>query len=44
MVGFRNAAVHPSEDIDMSVLRWVVESGYQDWIRWGEALGASIHP
>ena len=44
MVGFRNVAVHQEADIDMSVLRWVVESGYRDWVRLGEALGASIRP
>ena len=44
MVGFRNVAVHQYEDIDMSVLRWIVESGHQDWIRLGEALGVSIRP
>lgn len=30
--------------IDMSVLRWIVESGHRDWIRPGEALGVSIRP
>ena len=44
MVGFRNVAVHQYEDIDMSVLRWIVESGHRDWIRLGEALGVSIRP
>jgi uncharacterized protein YutE (UPF0331/DUF86 family) len=44
MVGFRNVAVHQDEDIDMSVLRWIVDSGHRDWIRLGEALGVSIRP
>jgi len=44
MVGFRNVAVHQYEDIDMSVLRWIVESGHRDWIRLGDALGVSICP
>lgn len=44
MVGFRNVAVHQYEDIDMSLLRWIVESGYRDWVRSGEALGVSIRP
>jgi len=30
--------------IDMSVLRWIVDSGHRDWIRLGEALGVSIRP
>ena len=44
MVGFRNVAVHQYEDLDMAVLRWIVDSGYRDWIRLGEALGVSIRP
>lgn len=42
MVGFRNVAIHPYEQMDLSVLRWVVDSGHQDWIRLGQALGVSI--
>lgn len=30
--------------LDMSVLRWIVESGHRDWIRLGEVLGVSIRP
>jgi uncharacterized protein YutE (UPF0331/DUF86 family) len=44
MVGFRNVAVHQYEDIDKSVLRWIVDSGRRDWIRLGEALGVRIRP
>lgn len=44
MVGFRNVAIHQYEDLDKSVLRWIVESGYRDWIQLGEALGVSIRP
>ena len=44
MVGFRNVAVHQYEDLDLSVLHWIVESGYRDWIRLGEALGVAIRP
>ncbi len=44
MVGFRNVAVHQYEDLDLGVLHWIVESGYRDWIRLGEALGVSIRP
>ncbi|MCE9629928.1 MAG: DUF86 domain-containing protein [Planctomycetia bacterium] len=44
MVGFRNVAVHQYEEMDMGVLRWVVESGHRDWIRLGKALGVSIQP
>jgi uncharacterized protein YutE (UPF0331/DUF86 family) len=44
MAGFRNIAVHQYEELDMEVLRWVVESGHRDWIRLGEALGVVIKP
>ncbi|MFM8413282.1 MAG: type VII toxin-antitoxin system HepT family RNase toxin [Planctomycetota bacterium] len=44
MVGFRNVAVHQYEDLDMSVLRWIVEAGYRDWIALGESLGVAIRP
>ena len=44
MVGFRNVAVHQYEQMDMDVLRWVVESGHHDWIRLAEVLGVSIRP
>ena len=44
MAGFRNIAVHQYEELDMDVLRWVVETGHRDWIKLGEALGVSIRP
>jgi uncharacterized protein YutE (UPF0331/DUF86 family) len=44
MAGFRNVAVHQYEELDLDVLRWVVDSGYRDWTRLGEALGVVIHP
>jgi len=44
MVGFRNVAVHQYEDLDMNVLRWIIDSGYRDWIGLGEALGVAIRP
>ncbi|MBJ7259896.1 MAG: DUF86 domain-containing protein [Chthoniobacterales bacterium] len=44
MAGFRNVAVHQYEELDMKVLRWVVESGHRDWIRLGETLGVVIRP
>ena len=44
MVGFRNVAVHQYEEMDLSVLRWVVEAGHRDWILLGAALGVSIRP
>jgi uncharacterized protein YutE (UPF0331/DUF86 family) len=42
MSGFRNIAVHQYEELDLDVLRWVVESGLQDFVKLGEALGVKI--
>jgi uncharacterized protein YutE (UPF0331/DUF86 family) len=44
MAGFRNIAVHQYEELDMDVLRWVVETGHRDWAKLGEALGVCIRP
>ncbi len=44
MAGFRNIAVHQYEELDMDVLRWVVENGHRDWIKLGDALGVAIRP
>jgi uncharacterized protein YutE (UPF0331/DUF86 family) len=44
MAGFRNIAVHQYEELDMDVLRWVVETGHRDWIKLGNALGVAIRP
>jgi len=44
MVGFRNIAVHQYEEMNLNVLRWVVDAGHQDWILLGKALGVCIRP
>jgi uncharacterized protein YutE (UPF0331/DUF86 family) len=44
MAGFRNIAVHQYEELDMDILRWVVETGHRDWIKLGDALGVAIRP
>ena len=44
MVGLRNVAIHQYDQLDMNVLRWVIESVHQDWMRLGEALGVVIRP
>lgn len=44
MVGFRNIAVHQYKELDLDILRWVVESGHRDLIRLAQTLGVSIQP
>ena len=44
MAGFRNVAVHQYDELDLDILRWVVESGHHDFIKLGQALGVAIHP
>lgn len=44
LAGFRNVAVHQYEELDLDVLRWVVEAGHKDFIRLGQALGVTILP
>ena len=44
MVGFRNIADHQYEEMDLSVLRWVVDAGHHDWVLLGKTLGVSIRP
>ncbi|MEX1110587.1 MAG: DUF86 domain-containing protein [Chthoniobacterales bacterium] len=44
LAGFRNVAVHQYEELDLEVLRWVVDSGHKDFIRLGQALGVTIRP
>jgi uncharacterized protein YutE (UPF0331/DUF86 family) len=44
MAGFRNLAVHQYAELDLDVLRWVVESGHLDFIKLGQALGVTIRP
>lgn len=44
MVGFRNIAVHQYEEMDLNVLRWVIDSGHHDLVRLARALGVAIRP
>jgi uncharacterized protein YutE (UPF0331/DUF86 family) len=44
MAGFRNVAVHQYDELDLDILRWVVESGHHDFIKLGQALGVAIQP
>ena len=42
MTGFRNVVVHEYQELDLHVLKWIVEEGWKDWIRFGRALGLHI--
>ncbi|WP_027370130.1 type VII toxin-antitoxin system HepT family RNase toxin [Desulfovermiculus halophilus] len=42
MTGFRNIAIHQYQQLDSSVLHYIVEKGYQDLIAFGSALGVQI--
>ena len=44
MAGFRNVAVHQYDELDIDILRWVVESGHHDFIKLGQKLGVAIRP
>jgi uncharacterized protein YutE (UPF0331/DUF86 family) len=44
MAGFRNVAVHQYDELDLDILRWVVESGHLDFIKLGQAFGVAIQP
>ncbi len=44
MTGFRNVAVHQYEQLDLEVLRCVVDAGHRDWILLGQALGVAVRP
>ena len=42
IIGFRNVVVHEYQEFDLHVLKWIVEEGWKDWIRFGRALGLHI--
>jgi uncharacterized protein YutE (UPF0331/DUF86 family) len=42
MTGFRNIAIHQYQVLDIGVLHYIVEQGYQDLIVFGSALGVKI--
>lgn len=43
MVGFRNIAVHEYQQINLDILTWIVNEGFQDWIKLCQALGININ-
>lgn len=44
MTGFRNVAIHEYQQLDPSVLKWIVEDGWKDWTSLCLALGLKISP
>ncbi len=44
MVGFRNIAVHQYQEMELSVLRGIVELGWRDLVDFCSALGLHIEP
>ncbi len=42
MTGFRNVAVHEYQELDVSVLRWIVKDGWKDWVALCGELGLRI--
>ena len=44
MTGFRNVAVHQYQELDLAVLRYIAETGWQDWVAFCRALGLRIAP
>lgn len=42
MTGFRNVVVHEYQEMDLSVLRWIVKEGWKDWVALCRALGLKI--
>lgn len=44
MTGFRNVAVHEYQELDRSVVRWIVAGGVDDLIAYSKALGVKICP
>lgn len=43
MSGFRNIAIHEYQDLDTSVLRYIVEKGYLDLIKFLKELNVKIY-
>jgi uncharacterized protein YutE (UPF0331/DUF86 family) len=42
MVGFRNVAVHQYRQLNLDILRWIVETGKDDFVHYCGALGIRI--
>ena len=44
MTGFRNIAVHEYQELDMNVLRRIVEGGWRTLVVYANELGVNIEP
>ena len=44
MAGFRNIAIHEYQQIDPHVIHYIVREGWQDLVRFCDALGLKIVP
>ena len=44
MTGFRNIAVHEYQELDMSILRKIVEGGWRTLVVYARELGVNIRP
>ncbi|MDR0310713.1 MAG: DUF86 domain-containing protein [Acidobacteriota bacterium] len=44
MTGFRNIAVHEYQELDMGVLRKIVEGGWRTLVVYAQELGVNIRP
>lgn len=42
MVGFRNIAVHEYQSLNIDILRYVIETGHMDLVRFCEKMGIRI--
>jgi uncharacterized protein YutE (UPF0331/DUF86 family) len=44
MVGFRNIAIHQYQELNLEILRWIVESGRKDFVEFCAAFSLRIIP
>lgn len=42
MTGFRNVAIHEYQELDGTVLHWIAEDGWKDWVLLCKVLGIHI--
>lgn len=42
MVGFRDVTVHEYQKLNLDILRYILDTGYEDLVRFSQALGIRI--